>query len=42
MAIMSEDQVINLNILARNNDYVPIDLRGEFGIIEMYVYDIEK
>jgi hypothetical protein len=42
MVIMDEHQVINLNILARNNDYVPIDLRGEFGIIEMYVYDIEK
>ncbi|HJY13213.1 MAG TPA: hypothetical protein VJ304_10530, partial [Flavobacterium sp.] len=39
MAVRFDDNIVNLTILARNQDYTPVDMEGEFGIIEIYVYD---
>jgi hypothetical protein len=38
MAVRSDENVINLNIVTQR-DYIPVDVEGEFGILEIYVYE---
>ncbi|MCS3870485.1 anti-sigma regulatory factor (Ser/Thr protein kinase)/ferritin-like metal-binding protein YciE [Chryseobacterium ginsenosidimutans] len=38
VAVRSDDNVVNLNIVTQR-DYIPVDVEGEFGIIEIYVYE---
>ena len=42
MAARSDDHMVNLNIYTPREDYIPVDMTGEFGTIEIYVYDPEK
>ncbi|MCD0455090.1 hypothetical protein LPB85_06465, partial [Chryseobacterium sp. LC2016-27] len=42
MAVRSDDHSVDLNIFNKREDYNPVDLEGEFGIIEIFVYDLEK
>ncbi len=42
MAARSDDHIVNLNIYTPREDYIPVDMTGEFGTIEIYVYDPEK
>jgi accessory gene regulator protein AgrB len=37
-AVRIDDNAVNLNIFSSEN-YNPVDMEGEFGIIEIYVYD---
>ncbi|KFF10877.1 hypothetical protein IW15_16995 [Chryseobacterium soli] len=39
MAVRLDDNVIKLNIHSPSEVYAPVDMGGEFGIIEIYVYD---
>jgi hypothetical protein len=39
MAVRLDDNIVNLNILTRNQDYISVDREGEFEIIEIYIYD---
>lgn len=39
MAVRFDDDLVNLNILTHGEVYIPIDMGGEIGIIEIYVYD---
>ncbi|REC48735.1 hypothetical protein DRF62_19710, partial [Chryseobacterium piscium] len=42
MSIRLDDNVIGLNIFTLKDETIPIDMVGNFGNIEIYVYDLEK
>ncbi|WP_159476589.1 hypothetical protein [Chryseobacterium sp. 18068] len=42
MSIRLDDNVIGLNVFTLKDETIPIDMVGNFGNIEIYVYDVEK